>query len=164
MLFLPFELTVFDHAFIQKQSTEEVLQCNEVTSRYGLTLTKQQAAALVETRSQVLKKTGRIEFGGGVIDKIIYAFCDSPYINGEKYEEILHDLLEIFYEYKNETHELISDDELIQYMRTSFNGVCHGALELLSGRELSQLRNDLLFGHMPEETEIIKEEDEDGTD
>ncbi|WP_309446508.1 DUF6323 family protein [Desulfosporosinus nitroreducens] len=33
---------------------------------------------LVETRTFSLKSNGRIEFGGGVIDKIIKEFCDSP--------------------------------------------------------------------------------------
>lgn len=147
-----------------KQATEEVLQCNEETSRYGLTLTPEQAAALVETRFQALQKTGRIEFGGGVIDKIIHAFGDSPYINGENYEETLHDLIEIFYEYKNETFERISDDDLIQWMRTSFNGNCHGSVELLAGRELAQLGKKLRAGYTLKEIKRAGEEEgEDGT-
>ena len=37
----------------------------------------------------------------GVIEKIILAFCDSPYISMHNYEETIHELLEIFYYYKN---------------------------------------------------------------
>lgn len=77
--YLGFELSLFgggfDHALIQKQAVSEVMKYNDLTVKYGLELTEQQAIALVKTRSLSLKETGRIEFGGGIIDKIIYEFC-----------------------------------------------------------------------------------------
>lgn len=156
---MDFELSLFNQDWMLEKAVEEVLQNNEVSAAYGLCLTQQQAAALVETRSRVLNKTGRIEFGGGIIDKLIAAFCDSPYITKENYEETLHDLLELFYEYKNETHDLIGDDELIQFMRVSFNGICHGALTLLSDRELVRLVRELRFGSGATDMESTDEEE-----
>lgn len=161
-----FELSLFggcfNHALIQKQAVNEVMKYNDLTVKYGLVLTEQQAIALVETRSLALKETGRIEFGGGVIDKIIYEFCDSPYLGMYNYEEVLHELIETFYYYKNETLDLMSDDELIQYMKKSFDGICQGSLDLLSGRELDRLARDLRCGYSADDSEDTDEEDEDG--
>lgn len=88
---------------MQKQAENEVLGCNAFTAEYGLVLTQTQAAELVDTRYKALNSNGRIEFGGGAIDKIIRAFCDSPYLNHYNYPQTLHELIEIFYYYKNET-------------------------------------------------------------
>ena len=65
----------------------------------------------------------------GIIDKLIKKFCDSPYINQENYAETVYKLVEIFYEYKNETMDLISDDELIELMKKFFDGIAGGDLE-----------------------------------
>lgn len=151
----------FNHSLIQKQAVSEVMKYNDLTAKYGLVLTEQQAIALVETRSLSLKETGRIEFGGGIIDKIIFEFCDSPYLAMHNYEEVLHELIEIFYYYKNETLDLMSDYELIQYMKKSFDSICQGSLDLLSGRELDRLARSLRGG-CTEDTAEPDEEDEDG--
>ncbi|WP_342343327.1 DUF6323 family protein [Ruminiclostridium herbifermentans] len=66
-----FELSIFNGALIQKQAVNEIMKCNDLTVKFGLILTEEQAIELVETRSYALKQNGRIEFGGGVIDKII---------------------------------------------------------------------------------------------
>jgi hypothetical protein len=79
----------------------------------------------------------------GIIGKLIKAFCDSPYMNKQNYSETLERLLEIFYYYKNETDEKLSDNELIDYMKTFFNGSCEGSLELLESRELDSLARAL---------------------
>ena len=80
-----------------------IKKCNEFTNKYGLMLSDAQIESLMEKRIDILKNTGRIEFRNGIIDKIIKEFCDSPYINQENYVLILCGLLDIFYEYKNET-------------------------------------------------------------
>lgn len=150
---LDFKLTVFSSTIIQKQAVNEIMKLNDLTMKYGLMLTNQQAIELVETRTYALGANGRIEFGGGVIDKIIKEFCTSPYISTHNYSEVLHRLIEIFYYYKNETLDLISDDDLIKYMEKAFNGVCQGSLELLSGRELAKMAHNLRFGYAPDYSE-----------
>jgi len=130
---------------IPKQAVDEIEKCNGFTSRFGLTLSRQDVIELVETRNLSLKKYGRIEFGGGIIDKIIREFCDSPYISMHNYVETLHELIEIFYFYKNETLDLISDDELIKFMKSSFDGKCQGSIELLSERELDKMAHNLRY-------------------
>ena len=69
-----------------------------------------------------------------------YCQTNEPYINKENYAETLYELIEIFYEYKNETMDLITDDELIAFMKKSFDGICQGNLEYLSGTILYKMR------------------------
>ena len=123
-----------------------IKKCNEYTSKYGLVLSDNQISNLLERRKETLKETGRIEFREGIVDKLIKEFCDSPYINKENYAETLYELIEIFYEYKNETMELIADDELIEFMKKSFDGICQGDLEYLSGTVMYRMRENLLSG------------------
>lgn len=123
-----------------------IKKCNEYTIKYGLTLSENQINNIIEKRIESLKENGRIEFRGGIIDKIIKEFCDSPYINQENYAQIIYELIDIFYEYKNETIDLITDDELITFMKKSFDGICQGDLEYLEGTVMYKMRENLLIG------------------
>lgn len=123
-----------------------IKKCNEYTNQYGLLLSENQISNLLERRKETLKETGRIEFRVGIIDKIIKEFCDSPFINQDNYAETLYELIDIFYEYKNETMDLIADDELIEFMKKSFDGVAQGDLEYLSGTVMYRMRENLLKG------------------
>lgn len=124
----------------------DIKKCNEYTNKYGLILSDNQINNLLERKNETLKETGRIEFREGIIDKLIKEFCDSPYINQENYAETLYELIEIFYEYKNETMDLITDDELIEFMKKSFDGIAKGDLEYLSGTVMYKMRENLLSG------------------
>lgn len=104
------------------------------------------AAFLMGVIKEVLKETGRVELREGIIDKLIKEFCDSPYINQENYAETLYELIEIFYEYKNETMDLMTDDELISFMKKSFNGIAQGDLDYLSGTVMYKMRENLIKG------------------
>ena len=77
------------------------------------------------------------------------------------YAETLHELTEIFYFYKNETLDLMSDDELIKFMKNSFDGKCQGSLELLSERELANMARNLRYGYPPDYSEDLEEYEED---
>lgn len=149
---MSFDLMNIHSSLVEKQAVEAIEKCNDLTSRFGLTLSRADAVELVKTRTNALKGNGRVEFGGGVIDKIIREFCDSPYISMHNYAETLHELTEMFYYYKNETMDLMSDDELIKFMKQRFDGICQGSLELLSGRELANMARNLRYGY-PEEDE-----------
>ena len=117
-----------------------IKNCNEYTSKYGVVLSDNQISNILERRKETLKETGRIELRVGIIDKLIKEFCDSPYVNQENFAETLYELIEIFYEYKNETMDLITDDELLAFMKKSFDGICQGNLEYLSGTILYKMR------------------------
>jgi len=125
---------------IQLQAAREEIRCCEELNRiYGLTLTEQDITELVELRQQALHRTGRVEFGGGILPKLIRAFCSSPYVDSYHYAQILGDLQDAFYYFKNESEDLFSDDELIEFMAMVFNGRAEGSVELLNTMSLEQL-------------------------
>ena len=118
---------------------EEIRCCNELNQLYGLTLTETDIAELVELRGQALKNTGRVEFGGGILPKLIRAFCKSPYVDAYNYAATLGDLQEAFYYFRNESEDRFSDDELIEFMEQVFNGQAHGSTEVLTTISLEEL-------------------------
>ena len=67
----------------------------------------------------------------------------------------------IFYYYKNETNDLMSDDELIKFMKISYDSICQGSLELLSGRELNNLARTLRYAYKEKFTEDKTDLDEE---
>lgn len=158
---MSFEIMNISSSLIQKQLLEEIEKCNDYTAQFGLTLSRLDAVELIETCNRSLKRTGRIEFGGSIVSKIIMEFCDSPYISMHNYAQTIHELTDIFYLYKNETLDLISDDDLIKFMKKSFDGKCQGSLELLSERELYNMAHNLRYGLAPDYTEDLNTDGED---
>lgn len=126
--------------------TREILACNDDTAAYGLQLTPRQAQALLETRSAALRKTDRVELGGTILRRMILTFCDSPYLTPENYEETLHQLADAFYYFKSETQDRVGDEALLRYMKQSFDGPCHGSMELLTGTALPDMARRLRAG------------------
>lgn len=126
---------------------DELLACNSISSGFGLSLSEAEAWELAVCRVEALEASGRVEFGGGIVPKIIYAFCDSPYIEQEDYEVTLAALQESFYYFKTEAMERFSDDELIEFMLEVFNGPVHGSAEYLIGTSLEELVNSAKKGY-----------------
>lgn len=75
---------------INKLAISEIVKCNEITLRYGLMLTPAEAKELVATRAKALSDNGRIEFAGGVVNKLIIKFCDSPFLSQFNYADTLN--------------------------------------------------------------------------
>lgn len=118
---------------------DEIRRCNALNQLYGLTLTESDITELVELRGQALKNTGRVEFGGGILPKLIRAFCKSPYVDPFNYAAVLGDLQDAFYYFKNESDDRFSDDDLIEFMEKVFNGKAEGSTELLCTISLEDL-------------------------
>ena len=150
--------------FSDPNAVTQILSLNEKTEQFGLALSSADATALMQTRTDALNANGRVEVGSVTIDKIIDAFCDSQYINQRDYADTLHELINIFYYTKSETLDLISDDELIAFMKDSFEHSCMGSLDLLYGRDLNKLAENLRFGRVnyknvaPEQDELDEDE------
>ncbi len=119
---------------------------NEYTGRFGLKLSEEDAALLLKERTNILKKQERVEFGEGILPKLIFAFCDSPYIYQDNYTDTLGRLQEIFYSYKNDTLDEIPDDELIEFMKEQFDGPCQGSVDYLEDTALEGFARKTRFG------------------
>lgn len=138
----------------QKQQTiAELRECNKFTQKYGLYLSEQQMIDLTERRFTALQDTGRIEFGQGILTKLLRAFCDSPYIMQDDYEETILVLQDCFYYFKNECEDRISDDELMEFMKNRFDGICQGSLDYLAGTSLEELCRNTRYGYEIDETD-----------
>lgn len=111
----------------------KLLETNRWTGEYGLVLSEADAGELMERRKKTLSEVKRVEFGQGILPKIIYEFCDSAYIQQEDYVETLARLQEIFFHYKNEMMDEVSDEELLHFMKEQFETVCEGDLDYLAG-------------------------------
>ena len=131
------ELTPMDLQLAQAK--EELRCCEDLNRLYGLTLTEADITELVQLRGEARKSTGRVEFGGGILPKLIRTFCKSPYVDAQNYASVLADLQDAFYYFKNESEDLFSDDDLIEFMAAVFNGQAEGSTELLCTISLEEL-------------------------
>lgn len=120
-------------AAVSQNQVGKVLETNQYTQKYGLTLSEKEAQAIVAERKNTLKEQKRIEFGEGILPRLIYEFCDSYYISQDNYVETIIRLQDIFYLYKNEMLDELTDNELIHFMKEQFDTVCYGDLDYLEG-------------------------------
>lgn len=110
---------------------EQVRDTNRYSEKYGLTLSAEDTEILMAEKPRILRDARRVEFGQGILPQMICVFCDSSYISQEDYVDTLIRLQEIFYLYKNEMHDEITDEELLSFMKEQFETVCFGDLEYL---------------------------------
>lgn len=128
----------------QRLTINKILDLNKFTEKRGLLLNEKQAISLINNRNRCLKELGRIEIGSGTLEKIIYTFYTSSYIDKDNYLEILEELTNIFYLYQNEFDNKLTDEQIIEYIKKSYEEC--GTIELLEGLYLENLRNKLLNG------------------
>lgn len=126
------ELQAWFHPVQMEQTKAELMQCNQLTERYGLSLTEAEMEQLALRRVEALHASGRVEFGPGILEKLALAFCDSPYLEQAAYAETLAELQELFYAFKTECMERVSDDALVEAMRLIYNEAVHGDLTRLA--------------------------------
>lgn len=125
--------------FLSEQNQIDLIKkTNEYTHQFGLSLSDHDIKELMIKHKECLLEHQRIEFGKNILEKLIFAFCDSDFIYQENYIETLIRLQNIFYLYKNESMDELTDEELINIMRNAFDGECHGSLEYLEETYLEQ--------------------------
>ena len=124
-----------------------VMETNQYTEQFGLTLSEQDAQLILDNRKAALRTQQRIEFGEGIVPKIMREFCDSPYIDQNTYVETIMRLQEIFYLYKNEMNDEITDDELLHLMRKQYDELCFGDLEYLESTCLAAFAQAVRAGY-----------------
>jgi hypothetical protein len=122
------------------------MKTNEESKENGLTLTKEDATALVAARGDTLREESRVEFGDSISPKLIRIFADSSFINQEDYAETIAHLQEIFFLYKNESMDMVSDDELLGIMKNAFENESGGDLEYLEGTALEAFARNVRAG------------------
>ncbi len=134
-------------ALLWQEQIGKVIETNQTTERFGLSLSEQDAQLILDERRNSLKEQRRVEFGGGIAPKIIYEFCDSSYINQSNYVDTVIRLQEIFYLFKNEMEDELTDDELLHLMKEQFENLCFGDLEYLEGTCLANFAQAVRAGY-----------------
>lgn len=102
----------------------EILQINDKSSIYGLILTNEDVEEIMKSRDYSLKNYGRIDLNMDITKKIINNIYPSQYTDKDDYVEIINDLQDIFYFFKNETLDQISDDEVIDTIIEFYEKTC----------------------------------------
>lgn len=125
----------------------KILSCNEATQEFGLSLTDDEAGQLMECRNETLREQKRVEIGESVLPKLIMVFCDSPYLEQDGYAEALMELQDVFFLFKNESMDEVTDDELLEFMREQFDDVCYGSAEYLSSTCLERFSRAVRAGY-----------------
>ena len=161
---MSFELSAGIYSALLQRESENILRCNELTSKYGLFLSPEDVLMLEAKRFEALKSSGRVEFGEGILRSLILKFCDSPFINRTDYTETLAALQEMFYYFKSESLELLSDDELLRIMRSIFNGAAQGSLEYLNSIGLETICRAVKGCDVDEGDDEIKDDEYGGED
>jgi hypothetical protein len=121
-------------ASTQERHMIELLELNEKTGRFGLTLAPDDIKQVMAARDETLRHYGRLELGIEATKEMIEAFAESPYITQDHFASTLQELHEIFYDLKNETEDKIGDAKLIGIMKDYFDNECAGSLELLRSK------------------------------
>lgn len=127
------ELILKNQSPALRENAALMARCNEHSAAYGLTLSPDAVASLQRGRFEALRSMGRVELGEGVLLKLVDVFRASPYLSQSCYEQTLSELQELFYYFKNECRDRVSDDELIDAMALIYNEVARGSTEYISG-------------------------------
>lgn len=131
----------------KKAELAAILKLNEKAKAGGLTLSEEEAELLVAYRQKSLKEQGRVEFGEGILPMLIDFFCDSPYLNQSAYAEALIELTDIFFLFKNESCDCLTDEELLNFMREQFDEVCFGSCSYLAETCLERFSRAVRAGY-----------------
>ena len=139
---------ILNNLFIKKDKlvVNDILKLNLVTEKYGLRLTKGEVQKIIKDKREILKDMKRIEIRDGIIQKIILNFYDSSYIDKYNYTDTVSEIIRVFYIYVEEFENILTDDEIIKYMKDGFDGICAGSVLLLETNYLFELKENITGG------------------
>lgn len=113
--------------------------CNVTLAQQNLHLTPASIAELQESRAEALGATGQIEVGAGILPQLSEAFASSPYLQQENLAQTLATLQEAFYELRRQADLTVSDDDLLDAMRTTFDEEAAGCADILLDMDVEAL-------------------------
>ena len=115
---------------LQITQENEILNLNEKSQMYGLSLNKEDVKEIINSRDNTLKSYGRIELDISITKMIIENLYKSQYTDKDDYVYAINDLHEVFYYLKNETLDQISDIEIIDIIDEVYNN-CSGRIDIV---------------------------------
>ena len=132
--------TAEDRKFI-----EQLVDLNVKAQNYGLIINESIAREIAILRGEALVENERVEINSDAVARLTSAFLESRYINQEDLAQTIGEIMNIFYHIKNETENLISDDDLISEMLKVFVETCFGSLEIMQSKGLEKILRKYKF-------------------
>ncbi len=132
---MPNYLAVFQNNMLvsaqNQYISKELLSLNDSIRENGLILSPADCKGIAQFRSEALAENERIEVGVGAVKRIIEEFSDSGYVTQQNFREVVEGLLECFYTIKTETNDLVSDDEVMEFLKYLFETDAGGDINKL---------------------------------
>ncbi len=122
-----------------KRLESQILALRERAISYGLVISPKDASAIAAVGVEQLHEQERVEFAQSAVIKIISKFMESGYISQQDFVETISELIAVFYEVKEESLDILTDDDVISAMFDCFENVSNGDVELLRTRDLENL-------------------------
>lgn len=144
---------VLPDGFSSRVLKAEILRTNQQSGEYGLLLTEKDVDMLLATNRDSLQNQQRIEIGESILIKLIEKFMRSQFLSQSDYGETLATLLDIFYEAKEESNDILTDDEVLDMMFYYFEEVSCGSIELLQTRDMDSMCRSIRDGSLRLEDE-----------
>lgn len=134
------------HQGLKEIERNELLETNEESKEYGLTLSESDVKDIITSRNYTLKGYGRIELDIKTTKQLIENIYKSQFTNINDYLETINDMQEIFYYLKNETDDKICDDEIIELLDELYEKFS-GNLDNVRG-EADEFAKEFKFGEV----------------
>ena len=112
----------------------------------GLKITVKDAEFIAEAEEIAVAERQRVEIGTGAAALITEKFIRSAYVTQESFAETIAALVDIFYEAKEESFDMLYDDEIADIMFYFFEHVSEGSTELLQGRDMEEFCRSIRNG------------------
>lgn len=125
--------------FIPLNSQSDPAAVAAAVEKHSIRISQNELSALENAHTRFLSAHGRVEFGKSALPTLAKAFASSPYFDEKNCTALLTELMDIFYYFRNECDGLISDEELISFMRREFDLSAAGDIGYLAGTAMERL-------------------------
>lgn len=126
---------------------EWLLALNDRLAEYGMVLSAEDVREILVERRVALREAERVELGESIAPRLVEAFYDSDYIDRQNFVAMVIRLQEIFFLYKNEVIDTMSDEELLHVMRMLFDRCCYGDVEMFESTVLEAFARTVRAGY-----------------
>lgn len=123
-----------------------IMAMADIAAENGLKITAKEAEFIAETEENAVAEQQRVEIGTGAAALITEKFIRSAYVTQESFAETIAALVDIFYEAKEESFDMLYDDEIADIMFYFFEHVSEGSTELLQGRDMEEFCRSIRNG------------------
>ena len=133
----------------------------------GFSLTERQARHIAEVESDCLDERKRVSFGEHAAVRIVRAFAESPFIVGGDMAMPFVELVEAFYELREDFPATITDAQIVESLEEAFNGEAAGDASLaatLAGEALSKQLNCSIYEIADDEGNVYRWDPEEWRD